>query len=53
VYEEFINDGYYLVGDWDVIRELAADLPSDPNGRNGFEPPDELDSPSEPIDVEE
>jgi LCP family protein required for cell wall assembly len=37
VYEEVIDGGYYLVGDWDVIRELAADLPSDPNGVNGFE----------------
>ncbi|MEX1157745.1 MAG: LCP family protein, partial [Thermomicrobiales bacterium] len=53
VFEEFINDGYYLVGDWAVIRELAADLASDPNGRNGFEPQEELDSPNEPIDVGE
>ncbi len=37
VYEEWINDGYYLVGDWDVIRALAADLPSDPNAVNGFQ----------------
>jgi polyisoprenyl-teichoic acid--peptidoglycan teichoic acid transferase len=37
VYEEVIDGGYYLVGDWEVIRELAADLPSDPNGVNGFE----------------
>ena len=43
VYEEFINDGYYLVGDWDVIRALAADLPSDPNAVNGFETAEEPD----------
>ncbi len=47
VYEEFINDGYYLVGDWDVIRDLAADLPSDPNGGNGFE------APQEPVELDE
>ncbi|HYI16806.1 MAG TPA: LCP family protein, partial [Thermomicrobiales bacterium] len=35
--EEVIDGGYYLVGDWEVIRALAADLPSDPNGVNGFE----------------
>lgn len=47
VYEEVINDGYYLVGDWDVIRALAADLPSDPNGVNGFE------TLEEPVDLDE
>lgn len=47
VYEEVIDDGYYLVGDWEVIRALAADLPSDPNGVNGFE------TPEEPADLDE
>jgi LCP family protein required for cell wall assembly len=47
VYEEVIDGGYYLVGDWDVIRELAADLPSDPNGVNGFE------TTEQPTDLEE
>jgi polyisoprenyl-teichoic acid--peptidoglycan teichoic acid transferase len=47
VYEELIDGGYYLVGDWEVIRALAADLPSDPNGVNGFE------TPEQPADLDE
>jgi LCP family protein required for cell wall assembly len=47
VYEEVINDGYYLVGDWDVIGALAADLSSDPNAVNGFE------TTEQPVDLEE
>jgi LCP family protein required for cell wall assembly len=37
VHEESIDGGYYLVGDWDVLRALAADLPSDPNARSAVE----------------
>jgi LCP family protein required for cell wall assembly len=51
VYEEWIGDGYYLVGDWTTIRALAADLPADPNARNGFEPPeDPLHEGESPVD---
>jgi LCP family protein required for cell wall assembly len=47
VYEEVINDGYYLVGDWAAIRQLVADLPSDPDAVNGFE------TVEQPVEVEE
>lgn len=61
VYEEVIDGGYYVVGDWDAIRALAADLPSDPNGVNGFETPEvpiespeeSVETPEEPIDLDE
>lgn len=53
VYEEVINDGYYLVGDWDVIRALAADLPGDPNGVNGFETPEAPVDSEAPVDLDE
>jgi LCP family protein required for cell wall assembly len=38
VSEAYIDGGSYLVGDWDAIRDLAADLPSDPDARNALEP---------------
>lgn len=54
VTEEVINGGYYLVGDWASIRALVADLPSDPNGANGFEPPaGEPPAGATPVDLDE
>jgi LCP family protein required for cell wall assembly len=41
VREETINEGFYFVGDWDAIQELAADLPGDPNGQNTLAPGDD------------
>jgi LCP family protein required for cell wall assembly len=47
VYEEVINDGYYLVGDWAAIRQLVADLPADPDAVNGFE------TVEQPVEIDE
>lgn len=49
VTDEVINDGYYLVGDWESIRALAADLPADPNATNGFE----MTEAEQPVDLDE
>jgi hypothetical protein len=48
-----IDEGYYLVGDWEGIRALVADLPSDPNGVNGFETAPVEDAPVEDAPAEE
>ena len=37
VEESWIDGGYYLVGDWEAIRALAADLPADPDARHPME----------------
>lgn len=38
VEESWIDGGYYLVGDWDAIRAMAMDLPSDRNAGRPFDP---------------
>lgn len=38
VEEAWIDGGYYLVGDWEAIRALAADLPANPDARHPLEP---------------
>ena len=38
VAEQIINEGYYFVGDWDAIQQLAANLPADPDASVTFEP---------------
>lgn len=38
VEEQTIDGGFYFVGDWVAIQELADNLPDDPNGRNALEP---------------
>lgn len=41
VSEEWIDGGFYFVGDWAAIQELAQDMPADPNGRTALEPGDD------------
>jgi len=38
VEEQTIDGGFYFVGDWLAIQELADNLPDDPYGRNALEP---------------
>jgi LCP family protein required for cell wall assembly len=35
-----IDGGFYYVGDWDAIRGMVDDMPSDPNARTSLEPQD-------------
>jgi LCP family protein required for cell wall assembly len=37
VQDQYIDGGYYLIGDWAGIQALAQDLPDDPNARNAFD----------------
>jgi len=46
VEESWIDGGYYLVGDWEAIRALAADLPADPDARHPMESPSPIATPA-------
>lgn len=46
VEEQWIDGGYYLVGNWEGIRALAADLPSDPNAHSA------MDNTPRPIEIQ-
>ncbi|RIK47333.1 MAG: LytR family transcriptional regulator [Chloroflexi bacterium] len=38
LHAEIINEGFYFIGDWSALRNLAQNMPDDPNARRATDP---------------